>query len=642
MAAAILLLLALLCPLFPGMAQDAQTGYEVRVVDGYFETDMKVFIEPSRHSEVVQRIPFLTPVRVSISADPRHKGYGQVTFMGVDGFVNVTTLQKMPAELPDERAGRTLFARDLRVLRAQTLAGAEVLARLLPETPFVVLARTRFMMKVEARGQVGFIYANDLQELQPDSALEPHILYSKREQGLLSHPLAGAEAAINLSAGQLLTVTARNRGYYRVEADGRSGYVSMDGTGQIGAVADETMLVYAAADQLLYAGVNENIPSGQRMQAGRLYPVSGQAGAFMQLKDSGLFVKADSVRAILLSAFSAPRLASVAAPESLYAMPDDASATAATLEPGRLYTFMAASGSWWYVNDGLAEGFVKSRALGRLPEKGETMNRTHAVYTGTASFLPGSSQPQPVVPGEAVSLTQLFGGEWFRTADGAFVHRGNVRFIGSDAPVTPHRVTATAGLVLLSLPDAELGQPLLALEEGEPLEVIGFSRSYLLARARGLEGYVKGATLKTQETRYLPDTDPPPYEILVNRSDFSVSVYALDADGRRVGEPVRREVAALGKRTTPTPPGRYLLGFKQRWVRFPNTQAPHGITYLRGRYLHGIPCYGPDESRMADWAFEELGTFSTGGCVRMPFDMAAFIYFNCPSYQTTMEVVNGL
>jgi hypothetical protein len=256
--------------------------------------------------------------------------------------------------------------------------------------------------------------------------------------------------------------------------------------------------------------------------------------------------------------------------------------------------------------------------------------------------LPGSSQAISVQQGEVVILARLWGGLWFQTADGAYLHRNQVRIIGSDAPVTRHTVNAQAGLVLLSLPDEELGQPLMELEEGAPLEVIGFSRTFLLVRAQGLEGYVKGQGLTTYETRYLPEEDPPAYEILVNKSNFMVSVYRLDENGQRVGEPIRAEIAALGKRSTPTPSGRYVLGFKQRWVRFTHTQAPHGITYLRGRYLHGIPCYGQDERLISEWGRPELGTFATGGCVRMDFDIASFIYFNCPSYTTVMEVVNGI
>ena len=58
--------------------------------------------------------------------------------------------------------------------------------------------------------------------------------------------------------------------------------------------------------------------------------------------------------------------------------------------------------------------------------------------------------------------------------------------------------------------------------------------------------------------------------------------------------------------------------------------------------MHGIPCYGPDEAQVTEWGLQELGTLSSGGCVRMTFDMAAYLYFNCPSYKTIMEVVNGL
>lgn len=638
---ALLVFLALALLLSTAMAQSPDT-FEVDELKGYFETAVWLYEQPGRSSNTLVKIPQYTPLQISLSTDPAHKGYGQTEYEGMAGYVRMNDFFKMPAEQVDARAGKTMFARDVRVFREESLHNAGILKRLPPETPFLVLARTKFMIKVDVDGQIGYIYGNDLQELTPDLDLEPFMMYSREEQELLSWPLSGSKALERLKAGQLISVTGQNRGYLRVKTAAFTGFVKKESLGKIGAIADETMLIYADTPLPLYAGADAALITDTVMAPATLYEVTAQAGDFLQIKEFGLFVQADLVNALILKPFKTARLASVEGDVPLSPMPDAEPDSAQVLTPERLYTFTAASGSWWYVDDGVVKGFVNSRQLISLPTAGERMNRTWAQYLGQDAFLPGSSQPISVQQGEVVILAKLWGGLWFQTADGAYVHRNQVRIIGSDAPVTRHTVNATAGLVMLFLPDEELGQPLLTLEEGTPLEVIGFSRTYLLVRAQGLEGYVKGRGLTTYETRHLPDEDPPAYEILVNKSNLMVSVYRLDENGQRVGEPIRSQIAALGKRSTPTPSGRYVLGFKQRWVRFTHTQAPHGITYLRGRYLHGIPCYGQDERLISEWGRPELGTFATGGCVRMEFDFASFIYFNCPSYTTVMEVVNGI
>jgi hypothetical protein len=638
--AAVVVMLALLMALtmFQGAAED----FEVQTTEGYFESETSLYTQPDRSSEVLLRIPQYTPLVIRVSADPAQKGFGWIRAAGVSGFVSLANLLPMPRVVSDWREGKTMFAWDVRLLREQSLHGAEVLLRLLPETPFKVLGRTKFMLYVEAQGVRGYVYADKLEELRRDQPLEPSLRYSALEQPLLSWPLAGAQPLTNLKAGQLLRVTGQNRGYLRVETMGQVGYVQRKHTGAIGEVAEQTMLVYSQTENPLYSGVDDAQTPAQTMEPGRLYQVDAQAGDFLRLKNSGLFVRAESVQALLLKAFAVPRLAGVEAPRALMSLPEADSASDGWLQPGRLYTFLSSSGSWWYVDDGMVQGFVDVRYLTPLPEQGEKMNRTYAVYTGDAAYLPGSSRPQPVAPGQLVQLHQLWGKQWFRTEQGSYVHIGAVDILASDAPVRPHKVVLDQALPMYSLPDEARGRVLAALDAGEQVEVIGFARYFLLLRARGMEGYVVGKTLKTHETRYLPDSDPPPCEILVNKADFSVSLYALDAQGQRGGEPVIRGIAALGKRSTPTPSGRYPLGLKQRWVRFSQSQAPHGITYLRGRYLHGIPCNGPDEAEVTDWGLQELGTPATGGCVRMTFDLAAYLYFNCPSYQTIMEVVNGL
>lgn len=607
---------------------------------GYFETQVTVYDRPGGQGTGIARIPPDTPLTLARPEGDGHRGYALVTWQGVTGYVRLYGLLPMPRDREDPRAGRTMYAPDVRVLRAQSLHGARVLKRMPPETPFTVTGCTKFMVKVRHAGMDGYIYGNDLRELTPDRDAEPTLNYSVREQPLLALPLAGAEALANIGQGQLVMVTGSNRGYLRLQAGDRVGYAPRDGVNAISALRDDVMFVHAQAETPLYEGPDAATARAGALNAGELYRVEAQAGEFLQVRPSQRFVRVADVQALVLTAFARPRLGSVQQATALAALPGG-EAGGAELLPGRLYTFAARTGSWWYIDDGQVKGFVAARALHALPERAEEMNRTWAVYLGDQVFLPGASQPQPVSRGGLVQLAQMLGA-WFRTQEGAYVHASQVRIIGSDAPVTPHTVTAGPGLALLSLPDRALAQTLMDIPEGAELHVTGFSRCYLLVTVGGMTGYVEGRTLRTHETRYLPTQERPGHVgILVDKSDFSVSLYELDESGARSGAPILTRVAALGKRTTPTPAGSYVLGRKQRWVRFAHTQAPHGIHYLPGRYVHGIPCYGQDEARAASWGLNQLGTAASGGCVRVSFDMAAYLYFNCPSYTTIMEVTNG-
>lgn len=634
-----LLLLLAACLAWSPLPALAEEEGDTRM--GFFEYAATIYDRSSGQNQGLIKIPHNTPLTLRQIDQEGHRGYGLVTYNGVTGFVRTYELQPMPKDGPDDRAGKMMYAPDVRMLREYPLHGATILKRLPPETLFSVLARSKGMLKVTVEGLTGYIYSGDLQELGPDSTVESGLRYSAREQALLQHPLKGGTALVNLRQGELVTLLAQNRDYFRVKAGDREGYVDKAGLARIGQLAEDVMLVFAEDDLPVYQEPGLSLGPAGSLEAGKLHQVTAQAGDFLQLKDSGLFVEAARVQALVLKAFKNPRLAFVEAPQPLLARPEGRE-DQTLLEPHHLYTFTGQAGSWWYIDDGQVQGFVQARALLPLPERGEAMNRTYAVYTGSQAFLAGSSLPQRVEQGSHIRLTHLYGGQWFKTNQGAFVHRSQVDIIGSDAPLAPHKVKATPGLTLLSLPDSKLATVLMHIQEGEELQVIGFCRSYLLVKVGGLEGYVPGQTLKTYETRYLSDTeDLPPLVILVNKADFSVSLYQADQEGHRTGAPLRTDTAALGKRTTPTPSGRFVLGQKQRWVRFTHSMAPHGITYIRGRYLHGIPCLSASEHDVAPWAAGEIGSFATGGCVRLPFDMAAYIYFNCPAYTTWMEVING-
>lgn len=140
-------------------APEAKENNERR---GYYETDVWLYERPEKDSKALIKIPHYTPLQIRLSSQPSQKGFGQTEYEHQTGFVRMAGLLDMPREFKDLREGMMMFAWDVRLLRSESLHGAEVIKRLQPETPVTILSRTKFMVKVDAEGQIGFMYGNDL------------------------------------------------------------------------------------------------------------------------------------------------------------------------------------------------------------------------------------------------------------------------------------------------------------------------------------------------------------------------------------------------------------------------------------------------------------------------------------------------
>jgi hypothetical protein len=489
-------------------------------------------------------------------------------------------------------------------------------------------------------GQTGYLQQSALRELPGIQPLDLYIVYNRQEQPLLALPLTGADRLATLRSGQMLTVTGHAKGYYKVRYRDVAGYVGKSTVSLMEQLPVEAALVLTRQEEALFIDSTGNMSSDKVLMPGQLYKVIGQENGYFKLAPDGLYIQAEVVETVLLNPLRTPMTGFVNEKVPLHLLPGSEPMEGQLLEPGRLYTFTAGSGSWLYLDEEGLCGFADPTALHTLPKRPATMNRTWAVQTGMG-YLPGS-HPLPPDDGAVIQLKEMYGDDWFKAMDGRMIHRGALRIIGSDAPVETHTVTATEDIILLSLPDSTLGEEVATIPAGDIVTVTGFSRHYLLVSYNGQEGYAVGAPLLTDETKYLPSSeDDGAYMVHVNKATLTVSVYRLDAAGKPAGAPLMQAVAALGKRSTPTPSGTFYLGTKYRWVRFTYSQTPHSICYRPGRYIHGLPCYTSDIAAKVFRTERELGTFSSGGCVRMPFDIAEYIYFTCPSYTTKMEVTSG-
>ena len=130
------------------------------------------------------------------------------------------------------------------------------------------------------------------------------------------------------------------------------------------------------------------------------------------------------------------------------------------------------------------------------------------------------------------------------------------------------------------------------------------------------------------------------YYLFLDKSLFTLFVYTANENGQKTDTLVRSIPVAIGKRSTPTPVGIFTLGEKEDWHDFTHTSAPFCTAYTNGRYLHG-PLYEQHNfDTLCEYSLEDIGHMRTSGCLRMAYDDAAWLYFNCLSTETTLEIVN--
>lgn len=137
---------------------------------------------------------------------------------------------------------------------------------------------------------------------------------------------------------------------------------------------------------------------------------------------------------------------------------------------------------------------------------------------------------------------------------------------------------------------------------------------------------------------------PQKYYLHVNKASRQLTIYLADSRGNRTDAIYKVITVAIGKRTTPTPSGLFILGGKEEWHYFGPSYAPYAISFGRGGrspYLHGPLYREKDVNTVYANRLSDFGQMATGGCVRIPYEDIQWIYQNCESGDTVLEIVNG-
>lgn len=125
------------------------------------------------------------------------------------------------------------------------------------------------------------------------------------------------------------------------------------------------------------------------------------------------------------------------------------------------------------------------------------------------------------------------------------------------------------------------------------------------------------------------------YYIKVNYGAQVVTIYTKDSKGEYT-VPVKAMVCSTGTHT-PTS-GIYTIGYRWEWLEMIGSVYGHFVTQIDGDILfHSVPYLEKgNHSSLEWWAYDQLGTKASLGCVRLTTKDALWIYNNI-SYGTKVE-----
>lgn len=212
-----------------------------------------------------------------------------------------------------------------------------------------------------------------------------------------------------------------------------------------------------------------------------------------------------------------------------------------------------------------------------------------------------------------------------------------------------------AGTVYTVKPDYEeamIGQDEVTVysfpEEGLGKEVGRLTPGGVCAIDRQVEGFVRvqqgdvTGWVKLDDLILPGCADDQDYYIFVNLAEFKLTVFKGDGQGGRTDEVMHEAIVTIGKKTTPTPTGHFKLkkGY-ELWHRYGGpSYAPYTIEFTPNRWIHGELCATRDREDKREDRENQFGMAKSGGCIRMPTDLAQWIFYHCAP-GTPIEIVKG-
>lgn len=609
---------------------------QAETLKGYFDKVMQVREKPEPSDVSLASITAYNPVEIT----PVDDRYAAITYNGVSGYVFYRDFIPMPEETPVDEF--TVYLADNKYFYDAPLHSANVLVTMQAETPMTVVAAVRNYYHVRVGDLDGYVFQSDCTELKEFASSPASAeFYVAAQESLRSYPLKNSDVVATLEPGRIYQATAISRGFYQVDADGVTGWVSTGSVSTFKADASTTRVALMRDGASLYVRPDRGFKAESAYDGGeKLVFISAENNGFYRLDEGDLYVWRDDVETFAVSKIAMQQL--VVSTDVELALKPAGDASGVLLVAGELYAAQYAAGDAYLVFAEDAWGFLpKASASVSSLEADGAMNRTAALLTADAVLYGEDGRRTKLREGDKIFVTTE-GDSFYRCETGTengFIFKQAVELFSADAPLTAYTVTLSKEVQFMDFPDRALTDYYPAIPAGATVEVNAFNRCYLCVTYDGRTGYTLQEGLITAESEGIPASENvPSYQVALDKSTYMAYVFLLDEEGKPCAVVMSAPVG-IGKRSTPTPSGIFTLGVKERWHAFTYSYTPHTTTYIKARFIHGIPCRTRSEDTKIGY-MERSGAI-TGGCLRSPMEFARFVYMNCPSYQTQLVVVSG-
>lgn len=600
-------------------------------------SDKTVFLRPSPAASVesLASIPAGTPFEM----EPVSDTFARVTWQGKTGYVYYPALKRMPAE--KSVTPYLAYLPENKFLFSLPLDAAPSLLTVPAETPVTVTGESDRFLRIEIQGKTGYVYARDTEAISDmhmeacDTEFWAATALTARE-----YPLKNAGASLTLEPSRVYAAEALCNGYYRVTVGDQVGYVPARSVETLRRAQKTARVAIITAQTQLYSRPDLSAALDMHLEETRLFPLKPMEHGFQQLRGMPYYVCPNDVSAYQLNVID-DQVLRIQADAPLLLRPESGAPETGRVTAGTLIDVQYATEDWYLLHAGQRWGFLpRDEALALPMAVTAKMMPTAAVVTADASYHQ-YGVAFTLRAGLRLMLTAM-ADDYFRFEEdggGGYIPAASVDILGSDTELTAYTVTAPEEIDILDFPDAELSFVIASIPKGASVRVTGFNRCYLIVTWNGVTGYARQTGLLTAESQGLPATEEiPACTLVLDKATGMAYAFLLNEDGTR-GDLVICAKVAIGKRTTPTPTGTFLLGRKERWHTFTLSYTPHTTEYVKARYIHGWPCAGKRESTVKTGLIQT--GMVTGGCLRSPFEFARWVYMNCTSYETQLTIVNG-
>lgn len=525
---------------------------------------------------------------------------------------------------------------------------SETLAVAPPYTPVLVVGGKRNYTLIEYEQVRGYVPMNSLIPIRRDTMLDrPLKGYIAYPCLTYSAPLVGAAQETVLPRLMTLDIEAEYGDFYVTVINEEKCYVPKDRVITFPFEKTASAFAQTIIDAHVYMAPDPGFFSEVTVPKDHLLSIVGRCGAYYKLdKDQG-YVRTRDVEVIRFRTFTEPLRGYWPTDQRLqYSQNSQIEPTDVTLYARTVVEIGYRTNKYYLVHYQDQWGYVPIAGFMKIAADTLVENRMAAslISDMTMELSDGTKRngkTKALTQGTYLwALAKMEDGTLCSLQDGTtgFLPQDSLKELGQDVPQTARHIYAPAALTAYRFPI--VGTDSVTIPGDTLVKQVGVNGNLFCVEFAGERVYLSGDQVYTDENAETLPGHTQRYYLLVEKLDHKLTVFLADKDGNRTDTVVRTIITAVGKPSTPTPSGIFKLGGKERWHRWGSgSRSPFAIEFASDRYIHGPIYWRADEASLKRLSLEDIGHDRTGGCLRMAYEDALWIYYHCASQETTLEIV---